>query len=359
MRILDRYETQQLAPVSIWCLLVFVSITILIDLFEHLDEILRYAIPASVVGRYYLNLAPMVLVQACPLALLLSTAFVATRLVRHQELLAMNAGGQSRLRASVPFLFVGWLVAVGVFLLNDRVVPRAAATYERLRQEVFRSQSQPQSMENLAALDNANRLYHARLFDPKTGEFDDLTVLEQDSANRPRKTINARRARWSEAGWLLFEGTVSRMEPTGKLQGRPEPFTERAFDFPITGSSLRQPDTEIEALSFSQLRRLIERLRSAGMTNVRRYTIELASRVTLPLMNVVVCLIGFVAATTPTSRGRLQELGLSLLLGIAYYILVAALKGMGKEGLMPVVVAVWAPHLIALGLCWRALWQRD
>ena len=361
MRILDRYETRQLVPVWVWCLVVFLFLSILIDLFEHLDEILRYAIPPGTVAQYYVSFLPLIFVRACPLALLLSTAFVATRMVRYQELLAMNAGGQSRLRASVPFLFVGWLVSVMVFGVNDRIVPPSAATYQRLRDEVFRgTKTKDERLEkNVATMDDANRLYHARVYDSIKRECQGLTIIEQDALNRPRKTISARRAILTDNGWELYQGTISRTDADGTVSESPEGFEYRRMQFPVTAAAFAQPDTELEALSFRQLRLLIDRLRTIGITNTRRYVVELAAKVTLPLMNLIVCFIGFVAATKPTSRGRLQELGVSLGWGIIYYIGVATSMGMGKQGLLPVMVAVWAPHILAVALCVRAVWNRD
>jgi lipopolysaccharide export system permease protein len=358
MRILDRHETRQLLPVWLWCLVVFITVSLFIDLFEHLDEILRYGIPPATVARYYLSFAPLVFVQACPLALLLSTAFVATRLVRHQELLAMTAGGVSRLRVSVPFLFVGWLATALVFVVNDRIVPDAAATYQRLREEAFRAEAH-EAMHNVATMDNANRLYHARVFDPLKPEIGDLTVLEHDAANRPRRSIYARRAIPVADGWRLFEGTITQMDSAGKLEGNPEPFIDRVLPLPITAKSFQKPEAEASAMSFHQLRSMLDRLRRIGITNVRRYEVELASKVTMPIMNLVVCLIAFLVATKPSSRGRLQELGLSLGWGVLYYLVVAGALGMGKESMVPVPVAVLGPHLLALAICWRALHRRN
>jgi lipopolysaccharide export system permease protein len=358
MKILDRHEAGQLVPAWLWCLVVFITVSLFIDLFEHLDEILRYGIPPATVARYYASFTPMVFVQACPLALLLSTAFVATRLVRHGELLAMTAGGVSRLRAAVPFIFVGWLASLLVFIVNDRVVPNAAATYQQLREEAFRAE-QHGVLSNVATMDDDNRLYHARLFDPTLPVISDLTVLEHDIANRPRRSIYARRAYPIEGGLKLLNGTITRMDPTGKLEGNPEPFDERAMPLPITAKSFQKPDTEVTTMSFRELRGLLDRLRGIGITDLRRYEVELASKITMPLMNLVVCLIAFIVATTPSSRGRLQELGFSLAWGLAYYLVVAGTQGMGKEAMLPVAVAVLAPHVTALALCLRALYLRN
>ena len=52
MRILDRYVVRQLIPVWVWCIIVFLFLSCLIDLVEHLDEILRYHIRGRVVVQY-------------------------------------------------------------------------------------------------------------------------------------------------------------------------------------------------------------------------------------------------------------------------------------------------------------------
>lgn len=356
MRTIDQYLARQVVPVWLWCIVVFVFMSCVIDLFEHLDEILRYRIPLGTVVTYYLNFLPLVFVKASPLALLFSAAFVTLRLVRHQELLAMSAGGMSLARASVPFVFIGWLVSLAVFGVNEGLVPEAAAVYERLRFEAFRGQIQNHLIENVAALDGSNRLYHARVFNVKTQELTDLTVLEHDASNRPRKTLYAHRAIFTPHGWLLLQGTLTRLRAEGTLTGEPESFVERLIPFPVSPESFRQPETEPDTLRIGQLRRLITQLRAIGITDVRRYTTELAAKITMPLMNVVVCLIGFVGSTRQRrARGRLRGLGASLGWGVLYYLAVATSHGISKEGFVPVAVAVWLPHLIALAICLRLL----
>lgn len=357
MRILDRYAVRQLLPVWVWCLTVFLFLSCLIDLFEHLDDILRYHIPAQTIIQYYLNFVPLVFVRAAPLALLLSSAFIATRLARYQELLAMSASGTSLLRASVPFLFVGWLATVCVFLVNDRIVPQTAREYERLRQEEFHGRAREEIVENVATMDSLNRLYHARQLDLKNNELEDLTVLEHDPQNRPVKSLYAKRAIWTPHGWLMLYGTVYHVGPKGILRGEPEPFVERLISYPVTPQAFSEPESRPDTMSYSQLRLMATRLKQMGMPNVRRYAVDLASKLTLPLMNMIICFIGFAGSTQPQLRGYLRGLGTSLGWGLLYYFTVGLAEGIGKKGLLhvPVIIAVWSPHLLAVWWCLRTL----
>ena len=229
----------------------------------------------------------------------------------------MNASGTSLLRASVPFLFVGWLASVCVFAVNDRVVPKATVVYERIREEAFRGRSTEQ-LENLAIMDADNRLYHARRVDLKLKELADLTVLEQDWQNQPLKSLYASRAVWTKHGWLLLYGTIYHVGPRGVVRGTPEQFVERLMPYPVTTSSFVEPESRPETMRYGQLRLLITRLKQTGITNIRRYQVEFVSKLTLPFMNLVIGVIGFVGSSAPQLRGHLRGLGMSLGWGVLY-----------------------------------------
>ena len=358
MRLLDRHSAQQLIPVWIWCLAVFTFLSCLIDLFEHLDEILRYHIPAATVLQYYINFVPLVFVKASPIALLLATAFVATRLARYQEFLAMNASGTSLFRASVPFLFVGWLAALLVFFVNDRIVPSTSAVYERLRQEAFKGEDNSRIIPNVALMDDHNRLYHARELNLKAKELSELTILEHDWKNHPVKSLYAQRAIWTKHGWLLLYGTIYKIGPRGAVEGEPRNFVDQlTTEFPVTPDSFAQPEARPETMRFSQLRHLIGRLRQTGVRDLRKYWVELLSKLTMPLMNIVICFIAFAGSTQPQLRGNLRGLGMSLGWGMLYYLAVALGQSIGKEGLffLPVIVALALPHAGAVWWCVRTI----
>ena len=272
----------------------------------------------------------------------------------------MNASGTSLLRASVPFLFVGWIASLCVFVVNDQVVPVTSLVYERLREDAFRGQTPDAPLENVATMDVLNRLYHARKLDMNAKELEDLTVLEHDRQNRPVKSLYAKRAIWTKHGWLLLTGTIYRVGPRGTLQGDPEPFVERLISYPVTPEAFAQPDTHPETMRYGQLRLLITRLRQMGMTNVRRYVVDLDAKLTLPLMNLVMCLIAFAGSTQLQLRGNLRGLGMSLAWGLLYYFGVGFGEGVGKKGILgiPPLIAVWTPHLIALWWSVRVLRRR-
>ncbi len=356
MRILDRYAVRQLLPVWIWCLVIFIFLSCLIDLFGRLDEIIRYHLSARMVLSYYLHFIPVVWVWASPVAVLLSAAFVAMRLARYHELLAMSASGVSPLRAAMPFLFIGWVASLLVFFVKDLAVPKASAACDRLQRELFRDDADGETsiVDNVALIDSFNRLYHARELDRNAGELRDLTVLEHDAHNRPIKSLYANRAVWTRHGWLLLSGTIYAVGPQGQVLGDPQSFVDRLIPYPVTPESFLQPEAMPETMRYRDLRLLIRRLRQMGTFSVRRYAVELVAKITLPLVNLVICLVGFVGAAQPGFRGNLRGVGVSLGWGVAYYLLVAASHAVAKRWPVPIMPILWLPHVAAFAFfAWK------
>ena len=83
MRILDRYTLRQLIGPLVWCLALFVILYLVIDLFGHLDEILRLRVPVHVVARYYGSMLPLIFVQVAPFACLMAVLYTVGNLNRH------------------------------------------------------------------------------------------------------------------------------------------------------------------------------------------------------------------------------------------------------------------------------------
>ena len=93
MKILDRYLLKNfLIPLS-YCLFVFCLLYVVIDVFGHLDEILRNNVPFVVLVKYYLSLLPLVFVQTVPVATLLAVVYMIGTMNRSNELTALKASG--------------------------------------------------------------------------------------------------------------------------------------------------------------------------------------------------------------------------------------------------------------------------
>ncbi|MBN1871024.1 MAG: LptF/LptG family permease, partial [Candidatus Omnitrophica bacterium] len=75
MRLLDKYLLRHFIVPFLFCLVMFVVIYSVIDLFDKLNEMIENKIDLAVLLPYYLNFAPLIFVQMTPIAVLISIMY--------------------------------------------------------------------------------------------------------------------------------------------------------------------------------------------------------------------------------------------------------------------------------------------
>ena len=103
------FATRRLAAPILFVLLSTVSLYVIVDLTDHLDEMSANDPPLSVIVGYYWNLIPQAMMDVLPLALMIGVLILLTVLERQLELTALKAAGVSLYRLVVPILLVGAL----------------------------------------------------------------------------------------------------------------------------------------------------------------------------------------------------------------------------------------------------------
>src|SRR6185437_993750 len=123
MRLLDRYLLRELLTWLFFCLAGFVLFCVSFDLIASLNKIQEHQLLPSDVAEMYLVKLPGMMVFILPVALLVSLLIALTTHTRHNELTAMRAAGVGLWRLCVPYMAVGFLLSVGVFAMNELLVP--------------------------------------------------------------------------------------------------------------------------------------------------------------------------------------------------------------------------------------------
>ncbi len=132
MRLLDRYLLRELLVPFGYCLSGFLVFWISTDLISELDELRKHQLHFSDIVAYYLVRVPEILVLIVPIALLLALLYALTTHSRHQELTAIRAAGVSLWRLALPYFAVGFLLSLGLLMLNELCVPQSTEAAERI-----------------------------------------------------------------------------------------------------------------------------------------------------------------------------------------------------------------------------------
>ena len=118
MKVLDRYLTRELAVPIFYCSISLVFLILIADLFDNLDQLLRYRVGFQTILTYYLALVPYAFSQTIAWAAWLGTLFLLANLGFHNETIAMKTAGIKIVTIIKPVIFLGFLLGVATFLIN-------------------------------------------------------------------------------------------------------------------------------------------------------------------------------------------------------------------------------------------------
>ena len=358
MRILDRYLLREFGTYLVLGLLGFITIFVVVDIFEKIDVFLDHMAPAALVLRFYIYRAPEVVVQVLPVALLLATFLSLGQLNKFGELTAMRSVGLSLVRILMPVLGVAALAAAGALALSETVVPAA----NRARDEIYDQQIQrlrprdETERADVTYLGAGGRIFYMRLYVVRERRMHEVSLQEFRGGQLTRR-LDAAEASWDGTGWVFSSGFLRTFED-GRESVRPfqrtviEGIVEKPEDF---AKQSRRPGE----MSYPELRSYVERLRASG-SRVSNYLVDLHLKLAFPLANFIVVLIGAAVATRLRTRSAALGFGLSVAIAFVYFAFMRTGQALGHNGALPPYLAAWLGDLVfgAVGLTMMVQAQR-
>ncbi|PLX81402.1 MAG: LPS export ABC transporter permease LptG [Desulfuromonas sp.] len=348
---LDRYILTSSGRVLLLALSAFSGLYLLIEFFERVDDFTEHGAAASHYFAYFCGKIPLIMVEVAPLSLLLAVFLGLGSLARHNELTAMLASGVSYLRITLPLILVGVMTTVALLAWDNWVVPGMT----RLSDKTFHVDvkgNPPWSVQQADIwLREGTGLLHIGKAFPDENRLDSLSILNLSEDGIPQQRVDIDHASFRDGTWqgenlryFSFDENSSdiklRVEPSGVVQiaVKPEDFTKG--------------DPGRHQASLGELFRLYRTLQNSGLPSTR-VAVDLHARVAHGITCLVMVLLGLPFAMQRQRGGNLAlGIGLSIGLGIVFYLCNSAMIAFGYGGVLPPWVAAWATNgaFILLGV---------
>lgn len=178
--------------------------------------------------------------------------FTCAQMVRHRELVAVLASGQSLYRVARPFFIVAIALSAVQLANQELVIPRIAPLLQRGHGEAGE-----RSLERRRVLlvpDASNRLFSAARFNPDAGTLETLLVWELDERDLLHRRVRADRASWNGQAWVLEDGWAQQAR-----SGAPRvPIDRIETELDPTAVTIHQFAGYSQSLSFTQVGRMLE-----------------------------------------------------------------------------------------------------
>ncbi len=317
------------------------------------DKLFKGTSTAGMLAEYMWYATPQFLYWCIPLSVLIAGLVTVGILTRTSELVVMRACGISLYRATAPLLVLAVLASGALFLVEEHVLAYTNRRAEAIR-HVIRGGS-PRTFDILDrkwVVGRTGEIYNYLAFDPRRTELSAFSVFRF----APKAWRLQSRAFYKT---VSFSGHATGFEQTVAWQGR-EGWV-REFDRQVEERSYRPVDraelfveppqyfmteqTDAERMTYGQLKRYIVELRASGI-DVTGYEVELHRKVSFPWVTIIMTLMAVPFAVTTGRRGAMYGIGLGIVLAIVYWITMSVAGAVGASGVVPPLLAAWAPNIL-------------
>ncbi len=361
MRILDRYIIKSFLVNYLLALGVLVGLFIVLDIVVNFDNFTSGASrvdPNASAMSVFLDIADfygfqiLVIFQQVSAAIpLLAAGFTMVRMTRHHELTAMLSSGVSLYRVAAPIVLVSVLFSVLHIVNQELILPHPYVVEKLLRKhnEVNVSSNKSDPVNFLREEDNS--LILASRYDPATKTLYDLRIIKRDERGSPIGRIMA-----ASATWKIAEGEVSEAwvmekaiqvddrldaDPTKRPTSKERSLLYRTSYTPAQLEILFSKKA-VEYLSSARLHELINY--SPDATRPMLYKM-MHIRVTQPLMNIILLLIGIPFLLTREPNRLMVNIFYCMIVTGVVFAATFVIFQLGNKRVDP-LLAAWLPVLL-------------
>lgn len=357
-KLLDLYVSREYLRVVALAIVGLMGIFYISTFIDLADKLFRHETTMPILLRFFYFRTPQFVYYVIPMSVLVATLVTIGVMTKNSELLVMRACGISLYRSAAPLLLFGVGASGLLFLMQERVLATANREADRLERAIRHWPPATSALNRRWVIGTTGDVYHYDVFDQTTNRFSNLIVfgLDEDSWRlrsvtrvRDAAIVGGRGGEGEAAGWRGRQGWVREISAaprtgTAKAAVRYAPFDERELRLEPP-SYFKTDEPLAELMTYRELRAYIDRLNASGV-NVVPLVVELQRKIAFPLVTVIMTLIAVPFAVTTGRRGAMYGVGVGIVLAIIYWVAMSLLAAVGKGGLLPPVLAAWAPNLL-------------
>ncbi len=355
MTLISRYLLRSFVRVFGLALAAFIGLYLLVDFFERVDNFIEHGAAAHHYLRYFTLKIPFIALQVAPLACLLGVFMTLGGLSRHSELTAMHSAGISLLRITRPLLLTGLLVSLLALAAAEYVVPACVKQANIIYNTEVRGDPSVIVQRSRIWIRDGRRIVNIRLVEADAGELRGLSLFKLDQDFKLVGRSDIPRATFIDRAWKTDFLIEREFDDQGLTASRL--LYDRTVDFHLTPDDFHLPGgRRNDDLGFRELRRLATRLRAEGYDPIR-FEVDMHARLATPLSSLVMAFLGIpFALRKGRSSGLALGIAMSVMIGVAYFIVQAIALAFGYSSALPPILAAWFANLLFLLFgCWLFL----
>jgi len=339
---IDFYITRKYLGTFFYAIALILSIAIVFDISENLDEFLSKEIPShDIIFDYYLNFIPYFANLFSPLFTFIAVIYFTSKMAYNTEIIAILSSGVSFSRFMRPYLVSALIIGLFSFFLGNFIIPPANKTMIGFREKYIK-QNTVNSEQNIHRQIDPGVYIYMKSFNSNTKTGNQFS-LERFVDGKLKEKITARNIRWDEETqrWIINNPLIRRIyDDHEDLINRFQIDTTLS----MTPQDFRVMKNEMETYTTPDLLHEIKLMQLRGINSVE-WELEKHRRIANPFSTFILTVIGMSLASRKIKGGLGLHLGLGLMLAFSYILFMQISTVFAISGSTSPMVAIWIPNL--------------
>ena len=344
LKILDVYIIKKFLGTYFFAIALIISISIVFDLSEKIDNYIENEAPARAVFIFYLNFIPYFANLLSSLFTFIAVIFFTSKMAYNSEIIAVLSSGVSFRRILVPYFISAFLIASISFVLMAYVIPHA--NERRLNFEYNYMKESPYRVERNLHMQVDTGIYiYMRNYRPNVKKGYKFS-MEEFKDNKLKSKLMADNIQWdtTKNKWVVNNYYIREITNSRKdtiIKG-----SKLDTTLSIKPSDLGQYTDIVTTMNMPELNDFIQKKRIQGAENIEEYLIEKHRRFSFPFSTFILTLIGVFLSSKKLRGGMGMQIGIGITLSFAYILFMRFATMFAIRGGIDPLIAVWIPNII-------------
>ena len=354
LKVLDAYLIKKYFSTFFFSLLICTLISVAIDFSDKVKSFIEKPCTVTeIVFDYYPGFIFYMAGLLLPLYTLIAVVFFTSRLAFNSEVLSIFNAGISFQRLARPYLIVGGAIVALHMALNHFVTPQFNKSRLKFERTYVWTQGQDKGKtSNVHFLVASDTKVFIRGYNKNSKTASGLR-LEKFEGNRVISILEADNAAWKAEPnrWQLNNYSVRTFD------GLREKYVK--YSVPLdTVINLSPQDfvwynNQTEEMTTAELSDAMSRDRSRGLSNSKKYAVEMHRRTADAFTNIILTIIGLAIAGRKVRGGMGLHLAVGIGIGAGFILLSKFAVSFATSGSVPILLGMWIPNIIFIGV---AIW---
>jgi lipopolysaccharide export system permease protein len=322
-----------------------VIVYLCVEFLQTADKLIKYHATLVQIGIYFLYSIPRMISMTLPMATLIAAILSLGNLSRHNEIIAMRAGGVSLVKIVTPLLAGGLLISVVGFVNNEVLMPVYSYRASYLRKvEIEKNQQRVMFQQHKLWLRGPdNSIANIELVSPNRNEMIGLNIYKLNPDYSMRERTTAGSLLWENGAWRLKN---SRTYSTAGDSVRSRVSDDEIFNIVDSPDDLGMIVKNAEEMNFNEMWDYVKRLKTSGYKAVA-YEIDLHNKLAFPLSSFLMVMISIPFSIHKVRAGGAGKgFAFAVFIVFVYWTFTSIGASLGRSGALPPAIGAWLANFV-------------